>query len=345
MNYHLLQLLNCKMSSGSTSDITRADTIIVCHQEMKTLVKKMELDISRIANNSYKSKVDIRLDAIQWNVFEDGYPNIFIKDVEDFTDKHVIFIGSFYSPAIIFEQISVLYMLPKCSIRSLTFVLPYFNTGTMERVDTEGQVATAVAMARLLSAIPLSSMGPSRLLTFDIHALQERFYFSDNVIPKLASAMPRFLEVIQQLNQGSSISIAFPDEGAYNRFRVYFEDFPVIRCIKRRHGAEREVTIVDGNPEKRHVIIVDDLINTGGTVRRCIACMKTAKASKVSVFVTHAVFPKDSWKRFVKSPENEHVPDTFWVTDSLPHASEITKHDPFQLVSLSGSICSMLKLV
>lgn len=320
------------------------DTIIVCHGDMKTLVKKMEQDIFSAANDGCKSKVDIRMNAIEWNEFEDGYPNIFIKDVEDFSDKHVIFVGSFYSPKIIFEQISVLYTLPKCSIRSLTFVLPYFNTGTMERVETEGQIATAVAMARLLSAIPLSSMGPTQLLTFDIHALQERFYFSDNVIPKLASAMPRFLEIVRQLNTKNDVSIAFPDEGAYNRFRVYFEDFPVVRCIKRRHGVEREVTIVDGNPEKRHVIIVDDLINTGGTVQRCIACMKSAKASKVSVFVTHAVFPKNSWRRFDKSSENEHVPDSFWITDSLPHAAEIAKHDPFQLVSLSGSICSLLKL-
>lgn len=343
-----MQQPDCEMSSTgrppTATDNRGSDTIIVCHREMKTLVKKMEQDILGTAGNSCRSKVDIRINAIEWNLFEDGYPNIFIKDVEDFTDKHVIFVGSFYSPGIIFEQISVLYALPKCSIRSLTFVLPYFNTGTMERVDTEGQVATAVAMARLLSAIPLSSMGPSRLLTFDIHALQERFYFSDNVIPKLASAMPKFIEIIRQLNTGIPISIAFPDEGAYNRFRVYFEDFPVVRCIKRRHGVEREVAIVDGNPENHHVIIVDDLINTGGTVQRCIACMKSAKAHTVSVFVTHAVFPNSSWKRFMKSPENEHVPDTFWITDSLPHAAEITKHDPFQLVSLSGSICSILKL-
>ena len=57
-------------------------------------------------------------------------------------------------------------------VRSLTFVLPYFPTGTMEREDEEGQVATAMTMARMLSAIPLSAMGPSKIMIFDIHSLQ-----------------------------------------------------------------------------------------------------------------------------------------------------------------------------
>jgi len=61
----------------------------------------------------------------------------------------------------------------------------------------------------------------------------------------------------------------------------------------------REVTIVDGDPDGRHVVIVDDLIMTGGTVLECVNVMKKNGAVKVSAYVTHAVFPQESWRKFV----------------------------------------------
>ena len=62
----------------------------------------------------------------------------------------VIFIGSFHSPNAIFEQLSVIYAIPRYLARSVIFILPYFPTGTMERVDREGQIATAkVCVARI----------------------------------------------------------------------------------------------------------------------------------------------------------------------------------------------------
>ena len=62
----------------------------------------------------------------------------------------MIFIGSFHSPNAIFEQLSVIYAIPRYLARSVIFILPYFPTGTMERVDREGQIATAkVCVARI----------------------------------------------------------------------------------------------------------------------------------------------------------------------------------------------------
>ena len=67
---------------------------------------------------------------------------------------------------------SLIYTLPRLFVGSFTLVLPFFPTGTMERVDKEGQVATAYTMARIVSHIPLSRGGPTSLVTYDIHALQ-----------------------------------------------------------------------------------------------------------------------------------------------------------------------------
>lgn len=82
------------------------------------------------------------------------------------------FLASFSSPGVIFEQISVIYALPRLFVASFTLVLPFFPTGSFERMEEEGDVATAFTMARILSNIPTSRGGPTSLVIYDIHALQ-----------------------------------------------------------------------------------------------------------------------------------------------------------------------------
>lgn len=89
------------------------------------------------------------------------------------------------------------------------------------------------------------------------------------------------------------------------------------------------------------MIIVDDLVQSGGTLIECIKVLSAGKATKISAYVTHPVFPKQSWRRFL--PEsNEVMLDKFWITDSIPHARDISTHPPFQLLSLSAAIAATL---
>lgn len=66
--------------------------------------------------------------------FNDGFPNVFVRDALHVRNRNVAFLASFHTPAVIFEQMSVLYALPRLFIGSLTLVLPFFPTGTLERV-------------------------------------------------------------------------------------------------------------------------------------------------------------------------------------------------------------------
>jgi phosphoribosylpyrophosphate synthetase len=66
--------------------------------------------------------------------FADGFPNLFVKDATRIRNRHVAFLASFHNPGTIFEQISVIYQLPRMFVGSFTLVLPYFPTGTAERV-------------------------------------------------------------------------------------------------------------------------------------------------------------------------------------------------------------------
>ena len=296
--------------------------VLLCHLELRALAEK----IVRGSNL-------IRPGKINWGYFEDGHPNIFIDDVRSLRDDQVSFLASFWDPEKILEQMSVVWALPRYGVRSLQVILPYFP-GTVDRVDVEGQIAFAMSLARLLSAAPLTRGGPPELVIYDIHALAERFYFKDGVLPRLESGMPLLIERLSRL---PNIAVAFPDAGAEKRFGLALRSFPQITCTKIREGDKRIVTIKEGDPMGRHVVIVDDLVKTGGTILECKSVLLGAGASAISVYATHGVFPQNSWEKFC-----DNGFDTFWITDSCPVASSIDGIEPFKVLSLAPLIYNLI---
>ncbi|KAG0624220.1 hypothetical protein M758_3G232100 [Ceratodon purpureus] len=211
----------------------------------------------------------VELRSIKWGTFADGFPNLFVPNAHGIRGEHVAFLASFSSPAVIFEQLSIIYALPRMFVSSFTLVLPFFPTGTLERMEDEGDIATAFTLARILSNIPCSRGGPSSLVIFDIHALQERFYFGDNVLPCFESGIPLLKHRLLQLPDSNNVTIAFPDEGAWKRFYKQLQHFPMVICTKVRDGNKRIVQLKEGDPTGRHVVIVDDLVQSGGTLIEC----------------------------------------------------------------------------
>ncbi|KAJ0435556.1 putative ribose-phosphate diphosphokinase [Helianthus annuus] len=289
----------------------------------------------------------IQLQSINWRSFDDGFPNLFINNAKDIRGQHVAFLASFSSPAVIFEQLSVIFALPRLFVASFTLVLPFFPTGSFERMEEEGDVATAFTMARILSNIPASRGGPTSLVIYDIHALQERFYFGDHVLPCFETGMPLLKQRLHQLPDADNVVIAFPDDGAWKRFHKLLDHFPTVVCAKVREGDKRIVRLKEGDPAGRHVVIVDDLVQSGGTLIECQKVLAAHGANKVSAYVTHAVFPKKSYERFVhKDGENSKKAfEYFWITDSCANTvKEIGNKAPFEVISLAGSIADALQI-
>eukprot|EP01116_Phalansterium_solitarium_P018046 TRINITY_DN4627_c0_g1_i1.p1 TRINITY_DN4627_c0_g1~~TRINITY_DN4627_c0_g1_i1.p1 ORF type:complete len:338 (+),score=114.89 TRINITY_DN4627_c0_g1_i1:108-1121(+) len=285
----------------------------------------------------------LRLGAIRWEKFGDGFPNLFIENVESIYGRHVVFISSFQNTETFFSQLSIIYTLPRYLVKSMTIVVPYFPTGTMERVDEEGQVATAQTLARLLSSAPLSVGGPMKMIVYDIHTLQNRFYFTDNVIPLLVTATGLFRQALATKHADDKIVIAFPDDGAFKRFGSKFESFPIVICSKVREGTKRIVKIKDGESfvPGAHVFIVDDLVQTGGTLIECKNVLFDAGAAKVSAYVTHAVFPHESFNRFVEPQARPF--NVFYTTDSCPEVARLIRDKPpFHVLPLAPSIADNL---
>lgn len=300
-----------------------------------------------LAKRIARGSENIELKAIQWSQFESGFPNLFIPNAYGIRGHHVAFLASFSSPAVIFEQMSIIYALPRMFVSSFTLVLPFFPTGTMERMEDEGDVATAYTLSRILSNIPKSRGGPTSLVIFDIHALQERFYFGDGVMPFFESGIPLLRQRLQELPDASEVSIAFPDEGAWKRFGRQLQHYPVIICTKVRDGDKRIVKLKEGNPEGRHVVMVDDLVNTGSTLIECQRLLSSLGASKVSAYVTHGIFPQRSWERFShKEGDGPNEGFThFWITDSCqPTVTAVQGKRPFEIISIADTIRLALQI-
>ncbi|KAL3821352.1 hypothetical protein ACJIZ3_007257 [Penstemon smallii] len=288
----------------------------------------------------------IQLQSINWRSFDDGFPNLFINNAHDIRGQHVAFLASFSSTSVIFEQLSVIYALPMLFAASFTVVLPFFPTGSFERMEEEGDVATAFTLARMLSNIPISRGGPTSVVIYDIHALQERFYFGDTVLPLFETGIPLLKQRLHQLPESDKIVVAFPDDGAWKRFHKLLDHFPTVICNKVREGDKRYVRIKEGDPSGCHVVIVDDLIQSGGTLIECQKVLAAHGAAKVSAYVTHGVFPKKSWERFLhKNDETEKAFTHFWITDSCPlTVKSIANKAPFEVLSLAGSIADALQI-
>ncbi|KAL0443755.1 UNVERIFIED_CONTAM: Ribose-phosphate pyrophosphokinase [Sesamum latifolium] len=265
----------------------------------------------------------VQLQSINWRSFDDGFPNLFIKNAHDIRGQHVAFLASFSSTSVIFEQLSVIYALPMLFAASFTVVLPFFPTGSFERIEEEGDVATAFTLARMLSNTPISRGGPTSLVIYDIHALQERFYFNDTILPVFETGIPLLKQRLQQLPKSDKVI-----------------------CNKVREGDKRIVRIKEGDPAGCHVVIVDDLVQSGGTLIECQKVLAAHGAAKVSAYVTHGVFPKRSWERFVhKNEESEKAFAHFWITDSCPSTVKaIASKAPFEVLSLAGSIADALQI-
>lgn len=288
--------------------------------------------------------------VIVWKNFEDNYPNLFIKDASEICGADCVFLTSLSDPHKLFSQLSIIYAIPRYLARSLTLICPYFPTGTMERVDEEGQIATAKTLTRILSTIPFSSTGPAKIVIYDIHALQERFYFDDSVLPVIVSAIPLFIERLRRYQQENpdlpETVIAFPDEGAHKRFNKLFGGFETLICSKVRDGDARIVTIKEGDANGKHVVIVDDLVRSGGTLIECQGALLKAGAKLVSAYTTHGLFPEETWRRFSEPKEGQVPFHRFFITDSCPEtASVIQDKQPFEVIPLAPIIAQHVRRI
>jgi len=309
--------------------------VVYCAQEAVDLGKSIGQKFRELHPNK-----EFEILPMRWGRWPDGTENSEFTDIVKVENRHVLFVATFSSGEEKLRQLSAIYVLCRRHIKSLTVFLPFSPSGTMERIDSssEGVIATADVDAHFFSTMPAVRGGPIKLIIYDLHTLHNRFYFRDSTLAKLVSAVPLLKLELEKVKE--PYAIAFPDEGAQKRFSKFFGNVDPIVCGKvRTPDNHRIVTVNDGDPKDKHVIIIDDLCQTGGTLVACRDALIAKGARKVSAYCTHAIFPQESWKRFVDKDTFE----TFWITNTCPTtANTLRDKKPFKLIDISEHFATQI---
>jgi len=208
----------------------------------------------------------------------------------------------------LFELLLMIDAAHRASAYKVVAVMPYFGWARQDRKDKPRVAIGAKLVANLLCAA-----GVDRVMTMDLHADQIQGFFDVPVDHLYASSI--FVPYIKNLNL-ENIAIAAPDMGGAKRANAYsrFLNASLVICHKNREKANQisEMTAI-GEVEGKNVIILDDMIDTAGTVTKAADMMMAKGALSVRAVATHAVLSGPAYERIKDSKITELV-----VTDTIP---------------------------
>ena len=197
----------------------------------------------------------------------------------------------------------------RASARNIIAVIPYFGWARQDRKDKP-----RVSIAAKLVANLLSVAGIDRLITMDLHADQEQGFFDVPVDHLYASSI--FLPYIKGL-QLPELCIATPDVGGSKRANTYakYLDCPLVLCNKTRAKANEVASMqIIGDVKGKNVVIVDDMVDTAGSITKAAAIMKQEGALSVRAIATQCIMSGPATERVDASALEEMV-----FTDSIPY--------------------------
>ena len=203
----------------------------------------------------------------------------------------------------------------RASAHSIIAVCPYFGWARQDRKDKP-----RVSIGAKLVADLLSVAGIDRLITMDLHADQIQGFFDVPVDHLYASMV--MLPYVQSLNL-EDLVIATPDVGGSKRASLFSKklEVPLVLCNKTRERANVVGSMqVIGDVKGKNVVIIDDMVDTGGTITMAADVMKKAGAKSVRAIASHCVMSDPAYDRVQNSALEEIV-----FTDSIPYAQKCAK--------------------
>ena len=270
--------------------------------------------------------------------FSDGEIQVQIN--ENVRGSDVFIIQSTCSPTNdnLMELIVMVDALRRASAGRITAVIPYFGYARQDRRVRSARVPiTAKVVADFLS-----SVGVDRVLTCDLHAEQIQGFFDvpvDNVF-----GSPVLLHDIQKKNDLENPIVVSPDIGGVVRARAIaklLNDSDMAIIDKRRPKANvSQVMHIIGDVAGRDCILVDDMIDTGGTLCKAAEALKERGAKRVFAYATHPVFSGSAVKNIANDALDEIV-----VTDTIPLSKEIKALGKVRALTLSGMLAEAIRRI
>ncbi|HLR92244.1 MAG TPA: ribose-phosphate diphosphokinase [Atopostipes sp.] len=292
-------------------------------------LKLYSLSSNRPLAEKIANYLDIELGELEVNRFSDG--EIAISIEESVRGDHVFILQSTSYPTNdnIMELLIMIDALRRASAKIITAVIPYYGYARQDRKAQPREPITAKLVANLLT-----TAGADRVVTLDLHASQIQGFFdipTDHLLgaPLLASW---FLD--NELS-GNDVVVVSPDHGGATRARklAEFLDSPIAIVDKRRPKPNvSEVMSIIGDVKGKKAILVDDMIDTAGTIVNAAQALKDRGATEVYACATHGVFSPPAIERIKDS-----VIKTMVVTDSI-YLPEEKRLDKIELISVSELI-------
>ena len=258
------------------------------------------------------SYLDIDLGKAEIGTFSDGEVMVEISENVRGTDCFVLQSTSSPANTHVMELLIMIDALKRSSVARITAVIPYYGYARQDR-----KVRPRVPITAKLIADLISTPGTDRVLCIDLHAGQIQGFFNipvDNVY-----ATPVLLGEIRSRHP-KEVTIISPDAGGVERARAYAKRLDADLAIidKRREAANvAEVMNIVGDVKGRDCVIVDDMVDTAGTLSEGAKALIAEGANSVSAVITHPVLSGPAIKRIVESPLHELV-----VTDTIPLSSD-----------------------
>jgi len=230
----------------------------------------------------------------------------------------------------LFELLLMVDAARRASARNIVAVIPYFGFARQDRKDRP-----RVAIGSKLVANLLTAAGIQRIITIDLHADQIQGFFDVPVDHLYASSI--FIKYLKSLNL-SNLTMASPDTGGTRRAAAYAKiletDFVI--CYKQRAKPNEigKMALI-GDVKGKDIVLVDDIIDTAGTITKAAELMMNNGAASVRAFCTHPVFSGKAYDRLINSPFSEIV-----VTDTIPLKRE---HEKFTVLSTADLFAEVIK--
>lgn len=247
--------------------------------------------------------------------------------------KTVFIIQSTFQPTDnLMELLLLIDAAKRASAYKIVAVMPYFGFARQDRKDKP-----RVAIGAKLVADLLYTAGVSRVMTMDLHADQIQGFFNVPVDHIYASSI--FVPYIKNLGLDDLV-IASPDMGGTKRANAYskFLKTPMVICHKSREKANviGEMTVI-GEVKNKNVIILDDMIDTAGTITKAADMMMAKGAKSVRAIATHGVLSGPAYERLKKSDIKEII-----ISDSIPLKK---KCDKITVLSVANVFADTIKKV
>ena len=299
---------------------------------MKILSGTSNTKLSKDISKQLKSKL------VNTNIktFADG--EIYIEINENIRGNSVFVIQSTSHPANdnLMELLLCIDALKRSSAKNITAVIPYYGYARQDR-----KVAPRTSISAKVVANLITNAGASRVVTVDLHAGQIQGFF-DMPVDNLFTT-PLFSKYIKKKLKSKNLLCVSPDVGGVQRTRGLATkikaDLAIIDKRRPTPGQSKVMNII-GNVKGKTCIIVDDIIDSGGTIVSAVDALKKEGALEVYVFITHAVLSGQAVSKIQKSKIKKLI-----ITDTIDNSGKIKNNSKIEVLSIAPLMAEAIKRI